>query len=120
MSCSLVIQELELSVKIGVGQAERSNPQSIFLDVEVHFMQIAKSCLSDDIEDTVCYDEMINKIIDFVDNQIVNTIERLAYMILHLLLDIYKDLKPSITLRVSKSPIIRSQRRRISFSISSQ
>lgn len=61
-ACSLLLNGLRLSVKLGCGEEERQNPQFVSFDIQVRFQAIPEACYTDKIGDTVCYAEMSEKL----------------------------------------------------------
>jgi len=55
----LEFRDARLRVHLGCGAAERAQPQDVDLGVTIHFAEPPAACLSDRLEDTVCYAELI-------------------------------------------------------------
>lgn len=104
MSYSLEIKQLFLQINIGVEQEERDVPQEIEFYFKISFAKMPESCLSDNIEDTICYDKLIFSIKQFLNGKTYKLIENLGF-------EIHNFLKTQIPgqiilVRVSKKPKI--------------
>ncbi len=49
-----------LDVHLGCSDAERATRQAVDLDLAVRFAELPEACVSDKLEDTVCYAELID------------------------------------------------------------
>jgi dihydroneopterin aldolase len=74
----LTIRGLELKVNLGWRDKELLEPQAIMLDVDIYLPEPPKACQTDDLQDSVCYAELINKIRQRLGNNKYRLIERLA------------------------------------------
>ncbi|MEO5970377.1 MAG: dihydroneopterin aldolase [Bdellovibrionia bacterium] len=98
---SVSIAGLRLKVRLGCGEAERQVPQYVSFDAEVRFKQPPKGCLTDRLEETVCYAEMSEKIRALCEQNEFHLIEKLGW-------DVYsaiKEILPAATelkIRVTK------------------
>jgi len=103
--CSINLNSLELSVKLGWPQDERLKEQIIRLDVVIRFLKPPKACQSDDLEDTHCYDALIEIIKQFVAARKFRLLEHLGSQIYTL---IKKELSDNAEARVkiTKKPAI--------------
>lgn len=99
----MFLKTLSLPVYLGWPQDERLQKQTIFLDVCLRFSKPPKACLSDHLQDTVCYAHICQLIQSHVAKQKFQLIEYLAQ-------DLYKLIKSHvkkstrITLRLTKKP----------------
>lgn len=84
-SC-LVINNLELDVFLGVTKQERSSRQKISVDIKIFFTNLPKSCATDNIIETECYDRLTKLILNFCHDKEFKLIERLAYQLHNLVL----------------------------------
>lgn len=55
----LAINGLELTVFLGWPDEERLQKQTVWLDVKMQFPSAPTACVSDDLNDTVCYQKLI-------------------------------------------------------------
>lgn len=76
---SVSIIGLRLQVKLGCGEAERQVPQYVSFDAEVRFKQIPQGCLTDRLEETVCYAAMSEKIRALCEGHEYHLIEKLGW-----------------------------------------
>lgn len=100
-SSLLSLNGLKIPVRIGYGEEERKNPQTIRFDVRVRFSTLPKGCTSDDLQDTLCYDEIAQKIRRVSTRQEYRLIERLAWDC-YLLLRETMPADSSLGIRVTK------------------
>lgn len=59
LKSALFINDLALQVHLGWGEPERLAPQTILLSVAIRFPTPPKACVTDALEDTWCYDQLI-------------------------------------------------------------
>lgn len=116
MQQSLFLQNLQIFVSLGCSQQEQANKQAIELDLELLLPKNFKASDSDNLNETVCYYTLRNKIQAFCDTTSYNLIEYLAKQIYNFIKDNYdisiKYLKlskrPPMSQLESASFIIRS------------
>lgn len=58
----LSIKDFFLWVYLGVSEAEKQSPQAISLDIEISASVLPKGIFSDQISDTLCYDQLLKTI----------------------------------------------------------
>lgn len=103
---ALFINSLELELFLGWPSEERSRKQIVCLDMAIHFPAAPKACASDDLNDTVCYRELIESLRKTICVKKYRLIE-------HITQDIYDFLKsalPSqseISVNLTKRPQIQ-------------
>lgn len=73
----LYIKNLEIKAKHGVYEHEKQNEQRFLVNVELT-VDVTKSSSSDDLNDTVDWELITNTIINIVQNNTFNLMERLA------------------------------------------
>jgi dihydroneopterin aldolase len=73
----IIIREARLQARVGISEAERSQPQEIELDIEA-FRDLRPAGLSDDYNDTVCYAAMLTAASRVVTAQPYHLIEAIA------------------------------------------
>lgn len=71
------IKNLRLRTVVGIFDWEKKIKQDVVINVEIHFNG-AKAIESDSIEYTVDYKQITKKIIDYVENNSFNLIEKIA------------------------------------------
>jgi 7,8-dihydroneopterin aldolase/epimerase/oxygenase len=59
---SLFINAVELEVFLGWPNEERMRRQVISVDMELRFPSVPQACTSDNLKDTVCYRDLIEKL----------------------------------------------------------
>lgn len=74
---SVVIRGLEVDVRIGVTEDERSDPQSVLIDLTVDG-DLTTAATSDDLADTLDYDALVEEVATIAEGRAFNLIERLA------------------------------------------
>ncbi|MEM7174256.1 MAG: dihydroneopterin aldolase [Bacteroidota bacterium] len=97
----LAVNKLRIPVFIGVKPQERARAQLIEIDFKVTFQHPPKGCVSDQLEDTVCYADLVKQVIATAQHKEYALLEHLNHTIhqaLSRLLE--KDIK--ITLKVAK------------------
>ena len=79
MQSSLKINQLYLDVHIGTTKLERSHSQKIAFDIEISYSKVPRGCISDKIEETLCYADLIELIKKLCSGKEFNLIEHLGY-----------------------------------------
>ena len=77
----IYIKDLLVETTIGVNPPERSKPQNVLINLEIHFDPI-QSAESDSITDTINYSPLIKNIVAFVKNSKFHLLESLAQELL--------------------------------------
>lgn len=101
----LLIQGLELNLNLGWRSKERGTEQAVFMDMDMRFKEVPEACTSDNLQDTTCYAELIEKIRAYTEAKPYRLIE-------HLTKDIYTLAKKNLpkdtelTVRITKFPRI--------------
>jgi FolB domain-containing protein len=105
MYSSITLNNLELSVNLGWPQGERIKPQIVALDVTLHFLSLPSACMSDQLTDTYCYDQLIKTIKNSLSARNFRLLEHLAHEIYYI---IKQALAPDIkvNIRLTKKPAI--------------
>lgn len=107
ISSSIQLNALKLEIFLGWLDSERMQQQTIFADIHLGFLTPPKACISDDLQDTFCYDMLISQIKTHLANRHFRLIEYLGQ-------DIYQYLKqilnPGISIKISltKKPAIEN------------
>lgn len=102
----LSIKQLELNVNLGWRDQERRQEQAVLLDVDIYYAAIPKACETDDLTDTVCYADLIEKIHQ-------HTRDKKYKLVEHLSADLYQLIKSqlsmqaNIVVRVTKYPKLK-------------
>lgn len=82
----IFLRELKVETIIGAYEWERHHPQSLDLDLDIGMVSRA-ACLSDDIQDTIHYGEVVDMIRDSLKTQQFLLLEALAEHIAALIQD---------------------------------
>jgi dihydroneopterin aldolase len=72
----LNIANYETHIVLGNNEYEKHEKRKIIIDISLRFSEKVNACLSDDIDDTVCYAKLINFLEDKLQNAKFNLIER--------------------------------------------
>lgn len=99
MSDMMFIQGLKLHAKIGTHVWEQQIKQLIIVDAELTF-DFTQACKSDELQDTLDYSVLCEKITKFVEEYSFNLIEALADALARFILQEFKV--EHITLRLAK------------------
>lgn len=101
----LKLNGLELSVNLGWPKGERKKSQIITLDVFISFPTTPLGCTTDRLEDTFCYDDLIQSIKNGVAERDFRLLEHLGYEIHRIVSDNFPpDFRVQIS--VTKKPAI--------------
>ncbi len=79
---SLYIEDYALGCHLGCTAEERKEPQEIRISLKISFFSQPKVCLSDKLEDTICYAKICTLMKSVVDEKHYSTVEHLGYQIL--------------------------------------
>lgn len=82
---SLSIKQLNLFVSLGWPEKERLEKQSILMDIDIDFNTAPSACVSDQLQDTLCYSDLIESLRNTLENQTFHLIEHLCHAAFHLL-----------------------------------
>lgn len=97
----LIVRGLRLSVKLGCGDDERRAPQPVDVDIGILFQTPPRGCETDELKETVCYDDLSRRLKNAVSERSFKLVEHLGHVLYH---DI-KSLVPTdalLALRVVK------------------
>jgi len=111
---SLAINQLELHVHLGWHNDERSNLQKVLLDIGISFEQPPKACDTDQLEDSICYAKLIDKLHDYLKNKQYALIEHLSKD-LHQWTAAYLPQASYVTIHLTKFPAIKGLTGGVSF-----
>jgi dihydroneopterin aldolase len=99
------IKGLKLFAYHGVNPEEKENGQNFIFDVD-YYVNIAKACHNDSIDDTVSYAKVVKVIRSAFTQEKYDLIERAAQVVADALLDNFEDIfKVEITLKKPEAPI---------------
>lgn len=86
MTDTIEINDLEVSFRVGVPDEERATPQKLLLTLQL-FLDFSKAAQSDDVQETVDYDELTRSLIEWGQPREWKLIETLAVHIAEWILD---------------------------------
>jgi dihydroneopterin aldolase len=78
----LTIRGILLPIRIGYSSEERRNPQPVEIDLTIRFQTPPRGMVTDRLEDTVCYEGLVDAIKGVTSNSEFSLIEHLANEIL--------------------------------------
>jgi 7,8-dihydroneopterin aldolase/epimerase/oxygenase len=96
---------LQLKVNLGVTAAERAKKQKVLLNLSIQYPTLPAACSSDQLTDTICYDELIAKIKLFTQNHQFSLLESFVYSLYQLVKNL-TGTKNKIQVSVTKFPYI--------------
>lgn len=99
----IFIQELKVQTHLGVPEWERMVAQTIILDIELE-MPTSQSCLSDAIEDTLDYGQIVARIRETLAEKSFRLVEALAEHICQLITKEFGS--PWVKVKVAKPGIL--------------
>ncbi len=79
MGSTLKVHALRLEVRLGCTPDERSRPQPVEWNLELSWKNLPMACESDELSDTICYDELTQKIASVCAANEFKLLEHLAY-----------------------------------------
>lgn len=101
----ITIKGLKLFAYHGVNPEEKENGQNFIFDVD-YYVNIAKACHNDDVNDTVSYAKVVKVIRSAFTAEKYDLIERAAQVTADAVLDNFEDIfKVEITLKKPEAPI---------------
>ena len=102
MKSILEIKQLRLKLAIGFSDEERAKLQDVEFNITINFSDLPKACNSDQINNTLCYDQLTQEIKKFCVNNKFHLIEHLSHSLHQHIKDNYLDLKDNLILQVCK------------------
>ena len=103
---SIIISELEVTYRVGVPEAERRYPQRLLLSVEMHD-DFSEAARSDDLNKTVDYFQVSQRLLSFGDGKEWKLIEKLADDLARMVLAEFGPL--SVAVEVKKFVVPQAQ-----------
>jgi dihydroneopterin aldolase len=100
---TIFLSEVKVQTKLGVPEWERMVEQTIILDIEIGY-DLTKSCISDDIKDTIDYGLVLSRIRETLTQNSFQLVEALAEHICQLILKEFGAL--SVKIKVAKPAIL--------------
>lgn len=100
---TIFLQEVKVQTVLGVPEWERLAPQTVVLDIELA-MPHSRSCISDDIADTIDYGQIVVRIRELLAEQSFRLVEALAESVAQMILAEFGT--PWVKVRVAKPGIL--------------
>ena len=101
---SLEISGLSLDVIIGCYDFEKTQKQKIEIDVFIRFLKTPEVLFNDNLNDGICYNEMIKRINNYAENNSHETIEKWCYEIFQLIKNHYIHIS-YLQIKIKKKPV---------------
>ncbi len=108
------LQGLSLSVFLGWPKKERLHKQKIMLDIYITFKNPPLACVSDELEDTYCYDTLVKQIKKDILPKKFRLLEHLGHQIYQVVKSAISA-EAKISVKVFKKPKIPSLKQGVSF-----
>jgi len=86
---TLSFRKARLNVRLGCSEKERRLAQQVDLDLSIRFLEPPPACKTDQVDQTVCYDELIKWARSYCEGKEFRLIEKLAH-------DLFKCLKAKL------------------------
>lgn len=99
----IFLNEVKVQTKLGVPEWERMVEQTIILDIEIGY-DLSKACKSDDVNDTIDYGAVVNRIRETLKENSFQLVEALAEHICQLILREFNAL--NVKVKVAKPAIL--------------
>lgn len=100
---TIFLSEVKVQTKLGVPEWERITPQTIILDIEIGY-DLSKACQSDDVNDTIDYGAVVNRIRETLQENSFQLVEKLAEHLCQLILKEFNAL--SVKIKVAKPTVL--------------
>jgi len=85
MKTQLTLKNYKLNISLGWTETERQTKQTVFLNIKIKFAKPPKATVSDELNETICYDDLTKSIDEFCANKSFKLLEyfgRELYMFL--------------------------------------
>lgn len=112
----ITLLELKLNVFLGWPKSERIKKQTISLQVEIDFPEPPLGCVTDNLDDTFCYAELVKTIQETINTREFHLVEYLGHEIYH---TIKQKLSSSVNVMVhitKKPSVLKSLANGVKFS----
>jgi len=100
---TIFLSEVKVQTKLGVPEWERMTPQTITLDIEIGY-DLSNACQSDDVNDTIDYGAVVNRVRKTLQENSFQLVEKLAEHLCQLILKEFNAL--SVKIKVAKPTIL--------------
>ena len=81
LHASLSLENIIIPLHIGWSEEERKRPQDISINIDIQFDEPPHACETDDLEDTICYKTLSDKIREYCTSREFKLIEYLGYQL---------------------------------------
>ncbi len=98
MQEKIVLKGITVFGYYGVSPIEREVGQKLEIDVEFH-ADFTKACMSDSLEDTVNYERVYSRVMETVEQNRFNLLEKLADAICYAILDNFPVISAKTTIK---------------------
>jgi len=105
IASGIVLRGLEFPVYLGWPDAERAQPQIVVIDFNLQFPQPPHGCVSDELQDTHCYDTLTSSILEKISQRQFRLLEHLGHEVYQHLKSFVKE-GTKVNIRVKKLPPI--------------
>lgn len=112
---TLFIRRLELQVNLGWRKKERNQEQAIELDLDIRFPKLPKACITDNLDDTICYAQLIEAIRNSIATKNFKLIEHLSAEI-YTIAKAHLPKQSKLNVRLTKYPNIEGLNDGVCFS----
>ena len=75
----IALKKIELDVNLGWSVDERIKKQRVLIDLDITFLKPPRACLTDKLEDTFCYDQIIKLMNSSISSRKFHLIEHLTH-----------------------------------------
>lgn len=114
-AASILIQGLELKINLGWTPDEQAKVQTIMLNITLAFLEPLPACLSDNLDDTICYDQLIRKIKSALAAKHFRLIEHVGFEVYQLIKNTI-PIQTHVTTQITKKPKIEGLTGGVTFS----
>jgi dihydroneopterin aldolase len=103
---SLFVNDFTFLCLLGCYPEEQTQKQEVSVSLKMEFSEIPQACMTDNLEDTLCYENICNEIKAVGDKKLYKTVEHLSFEIFLTLKKIIpNEYRWSIKLRKVNPPI---------------
>lgn len=104
---TLSINMMELSIYLGWSSKERKKRQTILADIDLYFFTPPIACLTDNLDDTLCYASLIKDIRAETTAKEFHLVEHFGQYLFQLIQQRVSD-KAKISISITKHPKIKN------------
>jgi 7,8-dihydroneopterin aldolase/epimerase/oxygenase len=107
MLYQLVLKNINLRVKLGHLEEERSYPQQVLAQIKLQFLTAPLACITDNLQDAICYAFLAEELQKFCETRSFKLIEALTYQLFQFLKQKMLEMnfeKVNLYLSITKNP----------------